>query len=111
MRLALVATTLGFGCISTMAHAALDLDALWDFRDPARSEQRFQDALAKADGDDALILRTQIARTHGLRRDFDRARTVLREIERAFDPEAVRRVRELWELAGSTVDIMTPERG
>ena len=99
MRLALVATTLGFGCISTMAHAALDLDALWDFRDPARSEQRFQDALAKAEGDDALILRTQIARTHGLRRDFDRARTVLREIEPAIEragPEV--RIRHALEL-------------
>ncbi len=80
MKLMLVVSTLCFGCI-TMAHAALDLDALWDFRDPARSEQRFQDALTKAEGDDALILRTQIARTHGLRRDFERARAVLREIE------------------------------
>lgn len=85
MKLALVVLALGFGCITTMTHAALDLDALWDFRDPARSEQRLREALATADGDDALILRTQIARTHGLRRDFEPARALLREIEPALE--------------------------
>lgn len=60
---------------------ALDLDALWNFRDPAASEQRFREALATARGDDALILQTQIARTHGLRRQFERSREVLAAIE------------------------------
>jgi tetratricopeptide (TPR) repeat protein len=101
MKLALVAPTLCFGCI-TMAHAALDLDALWDFRDPARSEKRFQDALAKAEGDDALILRTQIARTHGLRRDFERARAVLRDVEPALERAgAEARIRHALELGRS----------
>jgi tetratricopeptide (TPR) repeat protein len=59
------------------AKAALDLDALWDFGRPAVSEQRFRAALAQAQGDDALILRTQIARSLGLRRDFDGARREL----------------------------------
>jgi len=63
------------------AAAAVDLAALWDFSNPALSEQRFRDALAGAKGDDALVLTTQIARTHGLRRDLARAREVLKEIE------------------------------
>lgn len=60
---------------------ALDLAPLWNFNDPALSEQRFQAALATATGDDALILQTQIARTHGLRKDFARAQQILRELE------------------------------
>ena len=60
---------------------AIDLNALWDFSKPALSEERFRAALAGAQGDDALILRTQIARTWGLRRDFARARELLAELE------------------------------
>ena len=70
---------------------ALDLNTLWDFGNPALSEQRFRQALAQAQGDDALILHTQIARTHSLRKDFDAARSVLRQIEpaiRTAGPEA-----------------------
>ena len=63
---------------STMA---IDLTPLWDFSKPALSEERFRAALATAQGDDALILKTQIARTYGLRRDFERARQVLAEVE------------------------------
>lgn len=55
----------------------LDLQTLWDFSDPALSEERFRDALASAGPDDALILQTQIARSLGLRREFDQARAVL----------------------------------
>lgn len=64
-----------------MSAAAVDLAPLWDFNDPAASEQRFRAALASAQGDDVLILRTQIARSFGLRRDFDRARAELAAIE------------------------------
>ena len=60
---------------------ALDIATLWDFARPDVSEQRFRDALATATGDTALILHTQIARTHGLRRDFDTARQVLQAVE------------------------------
>lgn len=60
---------------------AVDVRALWDFADPAGSEERFRAALAGAGGDDALILRTQIARTRGLRGDFDGARALLAEME------------------------------
>jgi tetratricopeptide (TPR) repeat protein len=63
------------------ARAAIDVAALWDFANPGLSEQRFRDALATAQGDDVLILQTQIARTHGLRRDLPRARALLKSLE------------------------------
>lgn len=59
---------------------ALDLDALWNFRDPAASEARFRAALVGASPDEAFILKTQIARSFGLRGQFDDARALLAEI-------------------------------
>lgn len=67
--------------LPALSPAAVDLAALWDFGDPAGSERRLRAALVDARGDDALVVTTQIARTHGLRRDFDRARSILAEIE------------------------------
>lgn len=78
---------------------AIDLAPLWDFGRPDVSEQRFRAALETATGDDALILQTQIARTWGLRKDFDKAREILRAIEPGLGtagPEA--RVRHALEL-------------
>ena len=60
---------------------AIDTSALWDFNNPELSEQRFLDALASASPDEALILKTQIARSHGLRGDFARALQILAELE------------------------------
>jgi tetratricopeptide (TPR) repeat protein len=65
----------------TTTAMAIDLDSLWEFSKPALSEERFRAALATASRDDALILKTQIARSWGLRRDFERARAVLAEVE------------------------------
>jgi tetratricopeptide (TPR) repeat protein len=68
-----------------------DLATLWDFGQPAVSEQRFRDRLASAQGDAALVLHTQIARTHGLRKNFDQARAVLTPLRASLDtagPEA-----------------------
>lgn len=70
--------------IGGAASAAIDLDALWNFGDPAASEARFRAALAGAQGDDALILRTQVARTLGLRGRFDEAHRELDAIEPAL---------------------------
>ncbi|MBX3626985.1 MAG: tetratricopeptide repeat protein [Rhizobacter sp.] len=64
---------------------ALDLSTLWDFRQPALSEQRFRAALQTASGDDALILQTQIARSHGLRGDFAKARELLATLQPALE--------------------------
>jgi tetratricopeptide (TPR) repeat protein len=59
------------------ARAAVDLDALWNFADPAASEQRFRSALDGANGDDALVLRTQLARALALQDRFDAAQAEL----------------------------------
>ncbi|WP_088319708.1 tetratricopeptide repeat protein [Kineosporia sp. R_H_3] len=73
-----------------------DVRALWDFRDPAGSRARFEAALDGATGDDALVLRTQVARTHGLARDFDVARGVLAEVEPLLDGAGPRAAAYYW---------------
>ncbi len=63
------------------AGAAVDLDALWDFAQPQQTEQRLRAALAGASGDEALILRSQIARSQSLRGRTDAALAELDAIE------------------------------
>ncbi len=60
---------------------ALDINALWDYGKPELSEQRFIAALVGASEDEKLILQTQIARSHGLRRNFAKARELLSSVE------------------------------
>ena len=74
-----------------MTTKRIDLNSLWDFKNPELSEQRFRTALAEAGGDDELILQTQIARSYGLRRDFARAQAILNDLVPALQhagPEA-----------------------
>ena len=58
---------------------------LWDFQDPAGTEQKFLEVLPQAEAsgdlDHELCLRTQIARTHSLRAEFDQAHALLDAIE------------------------------
>ena len=61
----------------TLEASTLDIDSLWDYADPAASEQRFRDALATASPEQQLELQTQIARTMSLRRRFDDAHRLL----------------------------------
>lgn len=63
----------------------VDLSALWDFSQPAVSEQRLRAAIVRAAPDDAFILQTQIARTWGIRKDFVKAREILGEVEPRLD--------------------------
>ncbi len=109
---ALLALTLA---LPSLAMTSIDIASLWNFQDPAASEQRFRDALATAQGDDRLILVTQIARSQGMRRDFEGARRTLAGIERevaAAGPEArVRHALELgrtWVSAAHPKDALTP---
>ncbi|HSB99036.1 MAG TPA: tetratricopeptide repeat protein [Burkholderiaceae bacterium] len=95
---------------------AIDVAPLWDYGKPALSEERFRAALATAQGDDALILKTQIARTFGLRRDFGRARELLAELEpqlaKAGAEAQVRYWLELgrtWGSAAHKPDELTPQ--
>ena len=63
---------------------AADIDKLWDFDDPAASEERFRTQLSTLEGEDSSTrfqLMTQIARTLGLRNRFDEAHRLLDEVE------------------------------
>ncbi len=59
----------------------INLAELWDFNQPELSEERFRAALSTASAEDALILQTQIARTYGLRGNFQQAQQILAEVE------------------------------
>jgi tetratricopeptide (TPR) repeat protein len=63
------------------AHAVLDVEAMWDYARPAESEARFRARLPDVKGDDALVLRTQIARSYSLRGRIDDAHRELDMIE------------------------------
>jgi tetratricopeptide (TPR) repeat protein len=74
------------------------------------SEERFRAALVDSTGDDRLILYTQIARTLGLRGDFEGARRVLGEMEpelKRAGPEV--RVRHALELGRTFASAAHPE--
>jgi tetratricopeptide (TPR) repeat protein len=69
------------------------IDALWDFDRPAESEARFRSALdGGATGDDALVLRTQLARALGLQRRFGEADAELAAVSGAEDAGPLARV-------------------
>jgi tetratricopeptide (TPR) repeat protein len=57
------------------------IHAMWDYADPAGSEERFRTALASAQGSRRLELQTQIARTMSMRRRFPEAHALLDEVE------------------------------
>lgn len=111
----LVSTTGWTGLLVTLGMSvaspawALDLRAMWDYARPELSEQRFMAALDGASPDERLVLRTQIARTHGLRRQFAQAREVLAGVEPALagaSPEV--RVRYHLELGRSLASAAHP---
>ncbi len=82
--------------------AAADFDQLWDYNDPAASEQRFRELLPvlRERGLESLRaqLLTQIARALGLQRRFDEARAVLAEAaELLADAGELARIRWLLE--------------
>jgi tetratricopeptide (TPR) repeat protein len=76
---------------------AVDIDALWDYGNPAASEARFRDALASLPEDaaeaDRLELETQLARALGLQGKFDDAHRVLDGLEEALAGNALPRPR------------------
>jgi tetratricopeptide (TPR) repeat protein len=92
----------GLIVLATAVGAAVDVDALWNYGDPAGSEARFRAALATAQGDDALVLRTQIARTLGLRDRFDDAHRELDAIEPALATAGIEPRVRVWLERGRT---------
>lgn len=76
----------------------MDIRSLWNFDDPAASEAVFRRLLVEAQGDDALSLRTQVARTHSLRRQFAQAHAELDAMQPALAAAGAEpRVRHLLE--------------
>src|SRR5436190_24321514 len=78
----------------TRAMPLPDFDTLWDYNDPAATEQRFLALLPAAEAvDDAehrayrAELLTQIARTHSLRRSFEFAHEMLDRAAALLRPE------------------------
>lgn len=60
-----------------MVWSSESIDKLWDFNDPAASEERFREAIEQGAGEEAV---TQLARSLGLQRRFDEARATLESI-------------------------------
>jgi tetratricopeptide (TPR) repeat protein len=73
--------------------AGPELDELWDFDDPVRSETRFRDRLATvgAETQSAAELRTQLARALGLQGRFAEADAVLDDVEADLPPDPAAR--------------------
>jgi tetratricopeptide (TPR) repeat protein len=76
----------GSGSMSPMT----DPSELWDFDDPAGSEQRFRAAAETAEGNDRLVLLTQVARSLGLQERYDEGHAVLDDLA-VNDPEVATR--------------------
>ncbi|MBB6628707.1 tetratricopeptide repeat protein [Nocardioides sp. KIGAM211] len=68
-----------------------DVTPLWDFDDPAGSERRFREAADQAEGEDRLVLMTQVARALGLQERYDDGHAVLDDLA-PTEPEAAVRV-------------------
>ena len=108
IRRLLFAASLATNAFSAMA---IDLNPLWDFDDPGRSEQRFRAALATSTGDDAIILQTQIARSYGLRGDFAKARDILNSLDSHLpDAGAEARTRHALELGRTYASAAHPQQ-
>ncbi len=67
-----------------------DPSRLWDFDDPAGSEQRFREEAATAEGADRLVLMTQVARAMGLQERYDDGHAVLDDLATNDQEVAVR---------------------
>jgi tetratricopeptide (TPR) repeat protein len=96
-------------CLDAMA---MDVSPYWNFADPAASEAAFRAALARhPEGDDALVLQTQIARTLGLRSRFAEAHALLDALEpKLSGAGAEPRVRWLLERGRTFRSSKAPER-
>ncbi len=81
---------------------------LWDFGNPALSEERFCAAMEGASPDDSLILQTQIARCFGIRKDFLKAREILSAIDETKSENPEIRARYWLELGRSLSSITHP---
>ena len=82
----------------------IDPTPLWDFDDPAASEQRFRMEAENADPDDRLVLMTQVARALGLQEEYDEGQAVLDDLSPTTDEVAIRIALERGRLFRSSGD-------
>ena len=90
------------------------LDRFWNYGDPAATEAKFRELLPQAESGSDLHLQllTQIARTYGLRGQFDESGALLDEVEgQLSDATPVARVRYLLERGRSRNSSGQPDRG
>jgi len=92
-----------------------ELHTLWDYNDPAGTAVRFQELLSEVESSTNrayhVELLSQIARTHGLRRQFDEAHQLLDEAEAMLtDTMVVPKMRCLLERGRSFNSAGEPER-
>jgi tetratricopeptide (TPR) repeat protein len=108
-----VAVLFGAPVMSASADFASTLDAMWDYGKPSESEARFRAELDRWPADSAqhAEIRTQIARTQSLRRQFAEANATLDGVEAALAtmPAHVR-VRYLLERGRTFNSSGAPER-
>ncbi len=103
MRLLIVtilAIVLFSGCTGKKEVQRIDLRKMWDFNDPAGTEARFMELLPQFedDGEFTLEIKTQIARTMGLRGMFENAHALLDSVDADLGSEInVARIRSLLE--------------
>lgn len=71
----------------TSANTNTDFLSLWQFDNPTATEQQFVPLLDQLNGDDLAVLKTQIARTHGLRGNFTEAHKWLAQANRLLSDQ------------------------
>ncbi|MEO0971867.1 MAG: tetratricopeptide repeat protein [Pseudomonadota bacterium] len=98
----IVRTMLALLVTVNVSTAAVDVESLWQRGDLDASEARMRRALEGADGDDALVIITQIARTYVFRRDFEHARELLLAQEDQVAAAAVEAQIRFWLELGRT---------
>jgi tetratricopeptide (TPR) repeat protein len=76
-----------------MDDVAAAIEEAWNIEDPAGSESRLRALLTDVGGQDALVVRTQVARALGLQQRYDEAQALLDEVA-ASGPGPEARVRE-----------------
>ena len=82
----------------------IDPTPLWDFDDAPGSEERFRATAEQVEGDDRLVLMTQVARALGLQERYDEGHAVLDQLSPTADEVSVRIVLERGRLLRSAGD-------
>jgi tetratricopeptide (TPR) repeat protein len=84
--------------------AMIDPTPLWDFDDASGSEERFRETAEQVEGDDRLVLMTQVARALGLQERYAEGHAVLDQLSPTADEVSVRIVLERGRLLRSAGD-------